>query len=165
MGCGKSATGRRLAQKIGWQFIDTDTFIENRYHKSVPILFTEIGETKFREIERNIIQELSDYENVVIATGGGLACHFENMKLMNACGLTVYLKNSAQTLAERLKHARVERPLLKGKTEKQLYDYIVEMLTQREPFYTQAHLTIDCNNSTDFSHIDKIIETLNATEI
>ena len=118
MGCGKTATGKRLAEQIGWQFIDLDKFIESRYCKTIPQLFTEWGEAEFRVVERAALLEVSDYEQVVKSTGGGAACFLNNMDDMNARGVTVYLHAEPEELVDRLRHAKVERPLLKGKTDK-----------------------------------------------
>lgn len=72
MGAGKTTLGAPIAQKLGWQFIDLDIYIENRRHKTVNELFAKYGEDKFRQIERDILREVSTFERVVISTGGGL---------------------------------------------------------------------------------------------
>ena len=155
MGCGKTATGRRLAQKIGCQWFDTDKFIEHRYHKNLPKLFEEIGEEKFRKIEHKILLEVSEFENVVISCGGGLPCFDNNIEIMKNAGTTIYLKETPETLFERLKKAKVERILLKNKPENELKNYIFEELQNREKFYQRAHFTIKV--SKNFEHIDEIL--------
>ncbi|HPW89981.1 MAG TPA: shikimate kinase [Paludibacteraceae bacterium] len=160
MGCGKTATGKRLAEQIGWQLVDLDKFIENRYCKTIPQLFAEWGEEEFRLHERAALLEVSDYEQVVISTGGGAACFHNNMDDMNARGLTVYLYASPEELVERLSHAKVERPLLKGKTHEELALYIRELLEKREVSYKQAQLTIHTSPDNSFSHVEKLISLL-----
>ena len=160
MGCGKTATGKRLAEQIGWQFIDLDKFIESRYCKTIPQLFTEWGEAEFRVVERAALLEVSDYEQVVISTGGGAACFLNNMDDMNARGVTVYLHAEPEELVDRLRHAKVERPLLKGKTDEALALYVRELLAQREVGYKQAQLTIETSHDKSFSHIQTLIHLL-----
>lgn len=160
MGCGKTATGKRLAEQIGWQFIDLDKFIESRYCKTIPQLFTELGETEFRSIERNALLEVSEYEQVVISTGGGAACFLNNMDDMNARGITVYLYAEPSELIHRLRQAKVERPLLKGKTDEALAVYVRELLVQREVGYKKAQLTIETSHDKSFEHVGTLIDAL-----
>jgi len=157
MGCGKTGTGRRLAQKLGWQWIDTDKFIEQRYRKSVSELFEQIGEENFREVEHKILLELVDFQNVVISCGGGLPCFYDNMEIMKNAGVIIYLKETPENLVERLNKAKTERVLLKNKNENEIKNYIFETLPKREKFYKQAHFTIKPTGY--FEHIDKILNT------
>lgn len=83
MGCGKSTLGRRLAQHTGLQFIDMDHYIEMRNYKTVPQIFAEEGEDVFRQKERNALEELAEFTDTIVATGGGAPCFFNNMELMN----------------------------------------------------------------------------------
>ncbi|MDR0829547.1 MAG: shikimate kinase [Prevotellaceae bacterium] len=138
MGCGKSSTGKKMAQKLGLNFVDTDNFIENRYQKTISQLFEEVGEAKFREIEHKILLELAEFENIVIATGGGMPCFFNNMEIMNAAGKTIYLKLPAAVLYERLKKSKSKRTLLKNIPETDLQNFIEKLLHERENFYNQA---------------------------
>ena len=143
MGSGKTSVGKRLARKLGLQFIDMDCFIENRYRKTVSQLFAEKGEDEFREIERNVLTEISGFENVVVATGGGLPCFYDNMDRMNASGLTVYLKVSEKELAERLNANKRNRPLIKDKNKEEIQRFIAETLARREFFYNQASVIFE----------------------
>jgi shikimate kinase len=138
MGSGKTTVGKRLAQNLGMQFIDLDSFIENRYHKSVSEIFAEKGETGFREIERNLLQEVAQFEQVVISTGGGTPCFFDNMAFMNCEGETIYLQISPDELLNRLLRGQDKRPLIKGKTPEELKSFILENLEERESFYRRA---------------------------
>ena len=109
MGAGKTTVGKELAKLAGLSFIDLDYYIEGRYHKAVSQIFAERGEEAFREIERNMLHEVAEFEDVLISTGGGAPCFFDNMEFMNASGTTVYLKVSVEELAKRLelwKHTR-----------------------------------------------------------
>ena len=102
MGAGKTTMGKELSKQSGLSFIDLDHFMEGRYRKTVRQLFEEKGEETFRQIEKKALHEVADFENVVISTGGGTPCFFDNMAYMNSIGTTVYLKASPQGLSERL---------------------------------------------------------------
>ena len=160
MGCGKTATGKRLAEQIGWRFVDLDKFLESRFCKTIPQLFTELGESEFRNIERKALLEVSEYEQVVISTGGGAACFFSNMDDMNARGVTVYLHAEPAELICRLRQAKVERPLLQGKTDEALSVYVRELLSQREVCYKKAQLTIETSHDKSFEHVGSLIDAI-----
>lgn len=145
MGSGKTTVGKRLARKLNLQFIDMDLFIENRYRKSISAIFEEKGEAGFREIERKALREVVDFENIVISTGGGLPCFFDNMDLMNQSGITIYLKASVDELVERLRTGKQKRPLVKDKNPEELKDFITVNLEKREEFYSKATLVFESN--------------------
>src|SRR5688500_7831796 len=102
MGCGKSSAGKKLANKLGFEFIDLDEMIEKQYQKSVSEIFETEGENKFREYEHNCLKGLLDKENIVISLGGGTPCYYNNMELINTHGTSIYLKMSTEVLASRL---------------------------------------------------------------
>jgi shikimate kinase len=145
MGSGKTTVGRQLAKKLNLQFIDMDSYIENRYHKSISAIFEEKGEAGFREIERKALHEIVDFEHVVISTGGGMPCFFDNMAVMNQTGVTIYLEASVDELAERLMKGKQQRPLIEGKTPEEITEFIATSLAGREAFYLQAALILDSN--------------------
>ena len=142
MGSGKSTLGRRLAEHAGMQFIDMDHYIEERNCKSIPQIFSEYGEKGFRDRERKALEELSEFTGVVIATGGGAPCFFDNIGLMNQTGETIFLDIDPKILADRLMNSKTERPLIKGKTKNELVGFIDETLEERNPFYRKARYTI-----------------------
>ena len=78
MGCGKSYFGRKLATETGMQLIDLDKFIEESQHATIPQLFQKYGEQGFRTIEKKALEEVSNFENTIISTGGGAPCFFDN---------------------------------------------------------------------------------------
>ena len=141
MAAGKTTLGKALARDLGLQFIDLDHYIENRYHSTVSQLFADRGEEGFRQIERNMLHEVTEFEDVIIATGGGTPCFYDNMEYMNSKGITVFLQASVDVIYTRLTIARVQRPLVKGKTTDELRQYIADMLEMRSPYYTRAHHT------------------------
>ena len=112
MAAGKTTLGKALARDLGLQFVDLDHYIEGRYHCSVSQLFAERGEEAFREIERNMLHEVAEFENVVISTGGGTPCFFDNIDYMNRQGITVFLEASVDVIFTRLTIARTQRPLV-----------------------------------------------------
>jgi shikimate kinase len=147
MGSGKSAMGRLLAREKGLNFIDLDTYIEGKYHRTIAAIFAQEGENAFRRIEHDCLFEVAAFENVVIATGGGAPCFFDNMELMNAAGETIYLKLSPEHLSKRLSSSKAGvRPLINDKKGEELLQFITGMLQKREPFYLKAKHVISGND-------------------
>jgi len=156
MGSGKTTIGLPLAKQLGYQFIDQDELIEKHYSTSVGEVFAKFGEQKFRETEHNVLTEAVHSDNLVISTGGGAPCFFNNMDFMNQNGITVYLKAEPETLMNRLKNQTDSRPLLKGKNESELLQFITGKLADRESFYFQAKLVLP----TDILQVEEIINKL-----
>lgn len=145
MGAGKTTVGRALAKELGLTFYDLDWYIEERMRKTVPDIFAERGEEGFRRVERTMLHEAAEFENVVLSCGGGTPCFFDNMEYINSQGDTVYLKADPEVLLAHLKMGKVERPLLRGKTPEQMRDFITEQLAAREKYYSMAKHTLDVN--------------------
>ena len=143
MGAGKTTIGKALSKELGIIFYDLDWYIESRMRKTVSEIFAERGEEGFRKIEYNMLHEVAEFEDVIISCGGGTPCFFDNMDYLNQQGLTVYLKAEPEVLYKHLQMAKVERPLLKGKSKEELLTFIKEQLEKREPFYTKARYTLD----------------------
>lgn len=146
MGAGKTTLGRSLAEVMGLEFIDLDHFIEARQHKTVKEIFAEVGEEGFRKIERASLEEVAQYENVVISLGGGTPCFFDNMDLVNRSGVSVYLKPSEEVLLMRLIKGKHKRPLLADKSDDQILQFIREQLAWREPYYLKASLVFEASH-------------------
>jgi shikimate kinase len=142
MGCGKSTLGRKLARRLNLCFIDLDKYIEERNFRTIPAIFSEEGEEGFREREKKALEEIADFENLVVATGGGAPCFFGNMDLMNRTGVTLYIAPPVEILVERLLKSKNERPLIKGKSREELIRFIDENLQKRAPFYEKASVII-----------------------
>ena len=143
IGSGKTTVGSQLARKLAYEFVDMDQVIEETAGMSVPGIFEELGEEVFRSWEHKILLELCQKERVVIATGGGAPCHGTMMSTMKANGITIYIKLIPTVLKDRLTRARVERPLIRGKSEPELLQYIKTTLEAREAFYSQANYIVD----------------------
>ena len=140
MGSGKTTVGKRLAISLSLSFIDLDDFIQNKYRKTIAELFAEIGEEEFRKIESKTLREVSEIEDVVISTGGGAPCFFDNMKIMNNAGITLYIEAEPEELAARLLASKTVRPLIAGKSEDELIPFIKKHLSQRERYYKSAQI-------------------------
>jgi len=151
MGSGKTTIGKALSKETGMMFYDLDWYIESRMHKTVSQIFAERGEEAFRKMEYNMLHEVAEFEDVIISCGGGTPCFFDNMDYLSQQGDVVYLKASPDTLYKHLLMAKVERPLLKDKTQDELTDYITTHLAEREPYYQKAHhvLNVDVLDNYD----------------
>lgn len=138
MGSGKSTLGRLVSKTTGLDFIDLDQYIENRFHSTVRDLFNERGEEGFRQIERNMLHEVADMENVIIACGGGTPCFFDNMEHINTSGISVLLEAPLEILHSRLLRGQYKRPLIASLSSEELKKFIIKALAEREPFYSKA---------------------------
>ena len=146
MGAGKTTLGKAFARELNVPFIDLDWYIEERFHKSIRELFVERGEASFRELERNMLHEVSEFEDVIISTGGGTPCFFDNMDYMNGRWQTVFLDVHPDILFNRLRVATHQRPILQGKTDGELRAFIADALEKRAPFYVQARYRFDAGH-------------------
>jgi shikimate kinase len=160
MGSGKSTFGRLLARELNWGFIDLDKYIEEQEKMSISEIFARHGEEKFREIERQAVHESTSFGKTVIATGGGVPCHFDNMEIMNNHGFTIYLKVSPPALADRLMPGREQRPLIAGKNKEELLEFISGSLKQRAPYYEQSALTADTTGLSPEASVRIVLEAL-----
>lgn len=160
MGAGKTTLGRDLSDFLGLSFIDLDVFIEERFHKTIRQIFAERGEEAFRELERRMLHEVAEFEDIIVSTGGGTPCFFDNMSFMNACGQTVYLRVCIDELAARLEMARQTRPVLQNRTGETLKAFIRESLESRLPFYEQARFIFDAETMDTHDDVRKLSERL-----
>lgn len=146
MGSGKTTLGKSLSKEMDVQFIDLDNFIESRQHKTVKEIFAEVGESGFREIERKALIEVSTFEDVVISLGGGTPCFFDNMDIVNASGISVYLKPTEEVLLKRLIKGKHKRPLLADKSDEEILGVIREQLAWRESYYLKSQITFEASH-------------------
>lgn len=153
MGAGKTSFGKKLAQNLGLKFIDLDQQVELQQNASIVEIFDAKGENAFRVIEQEVLDVLLKQDNYVMATGGGTPCFESTMEKLKHYGTTIYLKMEPRDLANRLSHARKERPLIKDKTEEELIVFISESLAQREDVYNLAHITISSGYETKLNEI------------
>jgi len=131
MGTGKSTVGRRLAARLGCDFVDTDELIESR-HGPIPEIFAEHGEARFREIEREVAAELAGRDGLVVSTGGRLLLDPANVETLGASATVVCLVASVDELVRRLSSGAEHRPLLAGGDPR---SRIEALLAERRPGY------------------------------
>lgn len=142
MGAGKTTAAKRIATRLGWDVADTDAMFEEKYRISIHDFFNKYDETLFRKLESEVLKTTENMENTVISTGGGLACHCDNMEWMNRHGLTVFMRISPEAAADRILHSKRKRPLTDNKNEVELAEYIRQHYAERLPFYEQAQITV-----------------------
>ena len=158
MGAGKTTLGRALAKELGIQFVDLDSYIEGRLCKSISQIFSEKGEEEFREIERRMLHEAGEFEDVIISTGGGTPCFFDNIDYMNNQGTTVFLDVPVERLFIRLSIARKKRPLIMNKSDEELRSFIIEQLAKREPHYSKAKQRFVADKLEDARQIESSVK-------
>lgn len=158
MGAGKTSVGKVMARKLGLSFYDLDFFIEERFRRKVADIFAERGEERFRKIEYNMLHELAEFEDVVIAVGGGTPCFFDNMDYMNSKGITVFMNASPEIIVRHLKISHTVRPLLQQKQGQELIDHISHHLEQRLPYYEKAQYNINVDTLDSFEKIDQLVD-------
>jgi shikimate kinase len=145
-GTGKTTVAKILAEKIGWAWIDADTALEDRYGRSIRLIFAEEGEAGFREKEAALLEELCCSPNQIIATGGGVVLSAANRERLHASGRVVWLTADAQTLWQRLQAdatTRERRPPLAGGGLAE----IQHLLDVRAPLYQAcADFAVDTTN-------------------
>ena len=158
-GVGKSTIGRIVAERLGLRFVDTDLFVESRYHATISSMIGCCGIDKFRKRERVALLELLQAEDTLIATGGGLPTWEDNMDRMLARGLVVYLRSSLDILADRLYSVRTTRPAVAEKTLSEVRDYLEAISLKRDPYYSRAHVVVP------IGHLRSAEEELEAAEL
>lgn len=149
MGSGKSTLGATLAKSLGYEYWDTDDWIEKTEERSISEIFDAKGETYFREREREALAAAIKQENVIIATGGGLPCFFDNMNVIERFGWSVFLEIKAVDLLERLRGETAQRPLLSKMKEQELLEWMEYKIDSRNEFYSRADIHVDGNLSID----------------
>lgn len=148
MGAGKSTVARHLAQRLGRRAVDTDDEIVRWRNKPIPLIFAEEGESAFRSYESEVIRQLSEHTDLVLALGGGAVLSDDNVADLSLTGVLVELRATADTLAARLAHESDERPLLAGNDD--LRSRIDEMIAERAGRYAEvADLTVDADQDLD----------------
>lgn len=169
MGVGKTTVGKQLSKKLSVDFIDLDQFIQNTHRKNIADIFQGLGEEGFRKIEHVALTEVASFENVVVSTGGGTPCFFDNMQLMNNTGVTIYIQAEPEELAARLLASKNVRPLVAGKPMQELIPFITHHLEERERYYRKADVVIKTSKLISKEHVhitvEKIAEKLKNREI
>ncbi len=154
MGTGKTSVGKRLAKSLKFKFIDSDAEIENKYEMNVKDIFEKFGEPKFREMEREFIENGHPTNNCVVACGGGLVCRDSMPELVKSKGVSIVLFSKPEEILERVSKNN-KRPLLNVENP---LEKIKELLTQRTPYYLRSGVSIatDKEINKTVQHIKRI---------
>jgi shikimate kinase len=142
MGAGKTAVGRLVAEHLRFKFVDTDELIETRTGRTIPQIFAQDGESHFRALEKEVVQQLAETQKLVISTGGGLPTNQANLDQLKQHALVVCLWASADKIYERVR-TQTHRPLLQTTDP---FAKIQELLAARAPFYRQADVLLNTDN-------------------
>lgn len=159
MGAGKTTIGKILAKELGYKFFDSDKEIEKRTGANIPWIFDVEGESGFRDRESVVVRELSEYQNIVLATGGGAMMRPENRDAVTKKGFVIYLNTSVEQQFNRT-HKDKNRPLLQG--DKDAFKVLTELYELRDPIYRSvADLVIDTDKKALKNIVRDIASTIN----
>lgn len=157
MGAGKSTVGRQLAKTLNMEFVDCDREIEQRTGVTIAIIFDVEGEEGFRKRERDMIEQLTDRDGIVLATGGGVVLDEDNRSRLRTRGFAIYLNAPIDLLVERTARDR-QRPLLQTDDPKAK---LVALATEREPLYQQvADMVVKTDRRTARHVVKEIVRKL-----
>jgi shikimate kinase len=153
MGAGKTVVGRRLAELLDMVFVDLDELIEEKLKMSVNEIFERFGEHFFREVERDVVSEISNRDRLVVATGGGIVLDSRNVENLKDLGCLIHLFARPDVILDRTKDSH-RRPLLETRDREVR---IERLLNERKPFYAKAHYEIDTSDLDVEDIAEKII--------
>ena len=156
MGSGKTSTGRPLAERLGYGFVDADAVIEQVAGCTISEIFERDGEEEFRSLETQVMRSISERHSLVVATGGGVVTRTENWGLMHQ-GIVIWLDVERRQLLQRLQSDSTQRPLLMTGDPAETLD---EILKQRRPMYDEADLTVVIESESADVVADGIIQLL-----
>ena len=154
MGSGKTSTGRPLAERLGYGFVDADAVIEQAAGCSIPDIFDRDGEAGFRSLESQVLSAISQRHSLVVATGGGVVTQPENWGLLHS-GIVIWLDVVPDQLLQRLNADSTVRPLLQTADPEAALN---ALLNERRPLYAEADLTVVINDETPEAVADGILQ-------
>jgi len=164
MASGKSSVGKVLANKLNFEFIDLDNYIEINEGMSVKDIFKDKGEIYFRRVETKYLKEvLNEKNHIVLSLGGGTPCYGANMQaiLNDGNSKTIYLKTGIATLVERLKNEKSKRPLIAHiKSDEVLTEFIGKHLFERTPFYNMSKIKVTTDNKSEEEIVEEVVAGL-----
>ncbi|MDP8264557.1 MAG: shikimate kinase [Candidatus Aceula lacicola] len=156
MGSGKSVVAKLLAKQLGRKLISTDQLIVERERMEITDIFSIKGEKYFRDVEEDVVFEVSQGEGLVIDCGGGVVLREQNINNLHYRSIIVYLKTSSEAIYSRIKD-QMHRPLLNVEDPKSKID---ELIAPRLSFYEKANLTVDTSKKTIDFVVDEIIKSI-----
>ena len=156
MGSGKSQTGPVLAKMINYAFVDTDDVIEKASKQSISSIFEKDGEKVFRDVEKQVLKEISQHHSLVIATGGGLVTVPENWGILHQ-GIVIWLDLDLKRSIKRLESDQKRRPLL---LEDNLAENFSQIYESRKPIYLESDLRIEVEDQSSYEVATMIAEHL-----
>jgi shikimate kinase len=148
--------GKKLAKRLNMEFVDLDDVIEKREQKTIPDLYSELGDEPFRVKEWEALKEVVKRDNLVVSLGGGAPCHCDNMNLIEKYGEVIYIHLDNDTLVSRLKDATKDRPIVLNKDDEELRHYVMDIRDRCEHYYLRAKYHIEGKNLT----VDKIVDAI-----
>jgi len=164
MGSGKTTVAKLLALEIPFLLKDLDNLIEEESHLSIPEIFRQKGEIYFRRTESEVLKKvLKKPSKLILSLGGGTPCYANNMDMIinNPKTTSIYLKNSIETLVERLSIEKSQRPLISHlKTTELLSDFVRKHLFERSYYYNQSTIVISCDGLTPEDIVEEIKKKL-----
>jgi shikimate kinase len=157
MSSGKTTLGKKLARALGYKFVDLDKLIEKDQNMNISSIFAQKGETYFREVESRLLKETASQQAVVLASGGGTPCFFDNMAFIKNIGISIFLNVPAEDLARRIEnHGKDDRPILSGASS--LRETLQAKITERLPHYSQADFTL--TGEIEVNHLLEVLQPL-----
>ena len=156
MGSGKTSTGRPLAERLGYGFVDADAVIEQAAGCCIPDIFERDGEAGFRKLESQVLSAISQRHSLVVATGGGVVTQPENWGLLHS-GIVIWLDVVPDQLLRRLNADRTVRPLLQTDDPEAALN---ALLNKRRPLYSEADLTVVINEEPPEAVAEGILQLL-----
>lgn len=154
MGVGKTTLGNKLAERLGYYFVDSDLEIEDREGRSITQIFAIEGEKYFREVEKKVIQEIvAREEQVVLSLGGGAFINDEIREVLQKKAIVIWLEAPLEVILHRLS-GKTNRPLLNNKNKREVLE---ELAQKRYPIYAEADLKVETNNGGHEGSISKIV--------
>ena len=157
MASGKTTIGKLLAKKLSCNFYDSDELIEEKEGMTVGEIFEKFGETEFRRLENELSKELANFENCVIALGGGFVLNPENIENLRKNSIIVYLKTNEEIIRNRFSYSSQTRPLMKNSQ----IDEVIARFKEREKFYKNYDICINLSiNNSAKAHADEVLRKI-----
>ena len=161
MGSGKSHISKNLSQKINFKLIDLDQKISEQHGISITEIFQTRGEIYFRKEEKRILEQLlNSEENLILSLGGGTPVYYNNMNIINEKSKSIFLRASVNTLTNRVLLQKNSRPLISKLEDSDIPEFIAKHLFERNPYYSQAHFSIDTDSKSASEISEEIIKKL-----